>query len=135
MIDLPILDAQPYPSKYPWYDVSQYLRKGLSPFAPGSVAASVDGNFVHYSFMVLVNRVDPDLSVHYLMNAIHPSLRVAANGSTTGWFSKPDGTDQSHRIEFGRVGWVAAIRFPSMGIKMADFHLVSLTMTGPRSKP
>lgn len=134
MIDLPMV-AQPYPSKTPWYDVSQYLRKGLSPFKPGSVATSVDGNFVHYSFMVLVNRTDPDLSVQYLMNAVHPSLRVASNQSTTGWFSQPNGVDVTHRVEAAPSGWIAMPRFPGLGIKLADYHLVSLAMTAPRGMP
>lgn len=134
MIDLPLID-QPYPSKTPWYDVSQYLRKGLAPFKPGSVAATTDGNSVIYSFMILVDRADPDLSVQYLMNAIHPDLRVSASQSTTGWFSRPDGVDVTHRVEAAPSGWIAMPRFPGIGVKLADFHLVSLSMTAPRGKP
>ena len=36
MIDLPVATLQPYPSKFPWYDVSQYLTPGRS-LADGSV--------------------------------------------------------------------------------------------------
>lgn len=134
MIDLPVASNQPYPSKFPWYDVSQCLTPGLSPFRDESVLACADGNFVHYSFMITVDRVNPDLEVQWLARGLHPSLRVVASTATTGWFSV-SGVDYSHRIEVSPSGWIAMPRWPSMGVKLADFQLITLTLSAPRRKP
>lgn len=134
MINLPVATLQPYPSKFPWYDVSQYLTPGLSPFRDESVLACADGNFVHYSFMLSIDRANPDLDVNWLTRSMHPSLRVVANTATVGWFSV-SGQDFSHRVEVASSGWMAMTRWPSQGLKLADFTLASLTLSAPRRKP
>lgn len=134
MIDLPVATLQPYPGQNPWYDVSQYLTPGLTPYREQSVLACADANFVHYSLMIAVDRQNPSLETHWLTRSMHPSLRPVANTATTGWFSV-SGTDVSHRVELAASGWIAMPRWPTMGIKLADFQLITMTLSAPRGKP
>ncbi|PCC31457.1 hypothetical protein [Glutamicibacter sp. BW77] len=130
MIDLPVATRQPYPSKNPWYDVSQYLAGGLTPYADQSVISCADGNFVHYSFHIRIDRQFQDPDYVYLFRSMHPSLKVAANGKASGWF----GSDV-HGVEFGTHGWIAMPIWRSQGITLADYGMVFLNLTAARSKP
>lgn len=42
-LDLPVATRQPYDSKNPWYDVSQYLSGGLTPYAARRQVVCVTG--------------------------------------------------------------------------------------------
>ncbi|MGP5012719.1 hypothetical protein ACTXJU_03500 [Glutamicibacter ardleyensis] len=130
MIDLPVATRQPYPSKNPWYDVSQYLAGGLTPYADQSVIACADGNFVHYSFHIRIDRQFQDPDYVFLFRSMHPSLKVAANGKASGWFG-----NDVHGVEFGTWGWVAMPLWRSQGITLADYGMVFLNLTAARSKP
>lgn len=136
MIDLPVATRQPYPTKNPWYDVSQYLTPGLSPYQEESVLACADANFVHYSFFITIDRTHPELSTHWLVGygAMHPSLRVFANSATTGWFTTSSG-ETGRRVEASVNGYIAMPRWPSMGVKLADYTGVNFTLTAPRRIP
>lgn len=134
MIDLPVATRQPYPSKNPWYDVSQYLAGGLTPYADQSVIACADGNFVHYSFHIRIDRQFQDTDYVYLSHSMHKSFRVAANAKATAWFTLGAKNDP-HGVEFGASGWIALPVWRTQGITMADYGMVFLNMTAARSKP
>lgn len=136
MIELPVATRQPYPSKFPWYDVSQYLTPGLTPFEPGAVVACAEGNFVHYSFKITVDQNHPDLSTHWLIayGAMQRSLQVASSSATTGWFTTST-VEVARRVEASPNGYIAMPRWPSMGIKLADYSGVTFTLTAPRKNP
>lgn len=131
MINLPVAVAQPYPNALPWYDVSEYLTEGLTPYRADSVLACADGNFVHYSMMITVDRANQNLESHWLTRSMHPSLRPVANTATTGWFSV-SGVDSPHRVELASSGWIAMPRWPSMGVSLSDYQLITLTLSAPR---
>lgn len=133
-LDLPVATRQPYDSKNPWYDVSQYLSGGLTPYADQSVIACADGNFVHYSFHIAIDRTFVDSDFVYLFRSMHKYLRVAANAKATGWFTL-DAKNDAHGVEFGTAGWIAMPVWRSQGITLADYGMLFMNLTAARSKP
>ncbi|PMQ19276.1 hypothetical protein CIK84_11235 [Glutamicibacter arilaitensis] len=133
MIDLPVASIQPYRDKTPWYDLSQLLTAGLTPFYPESCVAAPVGNFIHYALMIRIDQANPNVEDITLLRNLPAELRPAAATATTGWFTG-GGADVPHRVEFSQH-WAVMNRWRTMGLKLADFTVASLTLTAPRKAP
>lgn len=129
----PLATIQPYPSKSPWFDISQYLTAGLSPYYDQSCLACPDGNFIHFALMLRVNKADPGLEDIWVLRNLPNIFRVAVNTVANGWFTHSTGATP-YQVEFS-YGVAGAVRFPSMGLKLADFSGISLSLTAPRRIP
>lgn len=130
----PVATIQPYPSKSPWFDISQYLTAGLSPRYDQSCLACPDGNFIHFVLMFSIDKNEPGLEDMWVLRNLPNVFRVAVNSVANGWFTSPSGVSTAYQVEFS-YGVAGAIRFPGLGVKLADFSGASLSLTAPRRKP
>lgn len=122
----PLATIQPYPSKSPWFDISQYLTAGLSPYYDQSCLACPDGNFIHYSLLIRIDQSDPALEEVFILRNLPNTLRVGVNTPTTVWLGGSPG-NIPHRVEFSY-----GVAVMASGQKLRDFALAAVSLTAPR---